>query len=136
MIFTACEDCHAFSRVDARLSNLRFPWEEKGTFTPVGSISCWLKRRGMWSLKGTEYFDSSASTVAWDPVRRYLFVGLDSGSIRVFLVDADFSCMAQMKDLSLHTARVTRLVYDAGRDELISAGRDKFIHVSARVLAG
>ncbi len=32
LMFTACEDCNILSRVDAQLSNIRLPWEVKGTF--------------------------------------------------------------------------------------------------------
>ena len=44
MLLTSCEDAHLLSRLDSKLSNLRFPWEAKNdgqVVVPVGGLNCW-----------------------------------------------------------------------------------------------
>ena len=83
VILTACEECGILSKIDAKISNLRFPWEEKGVVTPTGSFSVGLREDGKWSAVHSEYYESAASCVAWDPVRQYVHIGLGSGFLHV-----------------------------------------------------
>lgn len=55
VIFTACGDPSAVSRLDSKLSNMQMPWQKKGTgapttMVPIGSLSCWKESQSIYKL--------------------------------------------------------------------------------------
>ena len=51
LVLTACEDTSIISRLDAYISNVRFPWEQQGALVPVGSLNIWKRdEHSEWSV--------------------------------------------------------------------------------------
>lgn len=130
VVFTACEEAFALSRLDTKLSNLRMPWEKKSAITlPLGSFNCWrMDASHEWKLSTTLYFDCQVSTLCYDPDKRYVILGLENGHVICYIVDDNFSDFVLMLELIAHTDRVTGLVYHEEKDLLISCSRDKTIY--------
>jgi hypothetical protein len=56
VIFTACGDPNAMSRLDSRLSNMKMPWDKKkgpAALVPLGSLSCWKEQQNVYKLACT-----------------------------------------------------------------------------------
>jgi WD40 repeat protein len=70
-------------------------------------------------------FDSEVTCVTWDPARRYVIVGLDSGRMHVYFLNEAWAEFTPVKNLTPHSDRVVAVSYDAKRDWLLSASRDK-----------
>lgn len=132
IIITACEDCNLFSKLDARLSNMRLPWEDKddGRFAPLGTYNVYARNDTMaWELQHTEYFDTPVCSVAYDPLRRYIFVGLASGHVHTYLTDLELSDFERVCTKEVHADRVSALVYCPTRDVLLTCSRDHMVCV-------
>lgn len=96
IMFTATEDCNLLSRIDRKVSNMRFPWETKGGMVPVGSFSCWkVDNTGSdstadWKLRATIYFPVQVSAIEFDSSMRRVFVGLENGRLIDYKADIKF----------------------------------------------
>lgn len=75
-------------------------------------------------------FESEVTCVAWDPTRRYVMIGLDSGKIQCYFINEAFSEFNAVKTIATaHSERVVSLIYDPKRDVMVSASRDKKINI-------
>jgi WD40 repeat protein len=130
LVFTVSEDANLLSRLDAQFSNIKFPWEkEDPPITPVGWFSCWRRVGDKWENFAEQAFQFQATAVAWDPLRKWAFIGLENGQIQVFSIDSDSKEVVHQRDYDVHAARVSAIVYDKINDRLITCGRDKQLAV-------
>ena len=93
-VFSACELQSSLDRMDVHLWNYRFPWEEEDDFTKeaLGFVHvCIPKPDGAYYRINKLTFESDATGLAWCEKRRYLYVGLKTGLIKVFHFSDDFA---------------------------------------------
>lgn len=95
-MFVLSGDMNVASRVDAYLTNMKFPWEKEAppTLLSVGALECWvqsseseLKFERVWSRS----YPSQAICLHWESVSQTLFVGLDDGKINVMKIPSDIN---------------------------------------------
>lgn len=131
VMFTACEDAFALSRLDTKLTNIKMPWEKKSAITiPLGSFNCWrMDAAHEWKLNTTLFFDCQVSTLCYEPEKHYIILGLENGHVICYIVDENFSEFVLMLELIAHSDRVTGIVYQEEKDVLISCSRDKTIYL-------
>lgn len=64
-------------------------------------------------------YDCQASCFAWDKENRLLFVGLQTGTIKQYRIHESYKKVDVLPDISVHTSRVTGLLYDAKKGRLV-----------------
>eukprot|EP00475_Leptophrys_vorax_P025145 TRINITY_DN3515_c0_g1_i1.p1 TRINITY_DN3515_c0_g1~~TRINITY_DN3515_c0_g1_i1.p1 ORF type:complete len:572 (-),score=147.64 TRINITY_DN3515_c0_g1_i1:30-1745(-) len=129
------ENASIASRVDSFFLNIKLPWEDKSVGVPVGCFVVWKKNsKGAWAAAVIRNYDCQAACLAWDRENRIVYVGLQTGVIKVYRLNANYSKVELLPDIAVHSARVTGLLYDASRNRLISCSRDKnaFIYDTAK----
>lgn len=118
--------CYVLSRIDSYITNTRLPWEDKSVMVPVGALNIWLRDANSdWTCTTSQYYDTSATALAWDEQRQHIFLGVDTGAILVYYLDVNTTLLNNVTEIKGHSARVTSIVYDRANDRIISCGRDK-----------
>ena len=133
ILFTCCEDSFVLSRLDSYIANVRMPWEEKGATVPIGALNVWLRDSANdWSCVSSLYFDCQASFLAWDNVKQHLFVGCETGAVLIYVVnllDERNAKLVSFAEFKHHDNRITGIFFDASKQHLICASRDKTVSI-------
>ncbi len=134
LVITACEDADLISRLDSQLSNMPLPWETRSKnapTVPLGSLNCWLldSDSGSYVPVSTLFFEHQATAVAWDPVRRHIYLGLENGKTITYAASEGFTELTVVGEVAHHTKKVAKLIYaqSHGDDLLLSIGRDSLL---------
>jgi hypothetical protein len=99
ILFIACSDMNITSRVDAYITNVNFPWENKtDSHISVGAVFAY---KVTVDSNGGYYFDKlwaksypvQTGVIYWEAESSVLAVGLDNGKINLFKVNAESSYM-------------------------------------------
>jgi len=71
------------------------------------------------------------TSVAWDPVRRYIFAGMENGKTIIYYASPGFAELTVVVELAHHTKKVAKMAYVQahGDDLLVSIGRDSLLVV-------
>jgi hypothetical protein len=57
--------------------------------------------------------------MAFDPVSRTFYVGLNTGVIKRYLVNDSYTKILMLSDINVHTERVTGIVLDKRKKRLV-----------------
>jgi hypothetical protein len=99
MLLIACSDMNITSRVDAYITNVNFPWEQKSeAHISVGAVFAYKVTN---DSNGAYYFDKlwaksypvQTGVIYWEAESNVLVVGLDNGKINLFKVNSDSNFM-------------------------------------------
>lgn len=131
LLISACEDPHIVSRVNSYITNTKMPWEGKSpSEVPIGVLNIWKRdQRGNWDVSAFQEYSCQCTAVFWDAPRQRVFAGLETGLIKVYELSAPFNHLRHVKDIPVHEARVSAIIYDSASDTLISCSRDKTIGI-------
>eukprot|EP00035_Acanthoeca_spectabilis_P022150 m.442263 g.442263 ORF g.442263 m.442263 type:complete len:468 (-) comp18777_c0_seq1:137-1540(-) len=90
----------------------------------------WLKRDsgGYWPSVHEE-LPAPATALAYEPVERRAYVGLNTGVILTYAVQEDFNAITYVGSIAAHKARVTGIQVDKERELIVSCGRDKLVNL-------
>lgn len=132
MYLIATADMNPMSRLNAKVTNTKLPWENESgkSFMEVGSVEAWSfgdsssKFMKTWS-KG---YPKEAICVSFDRASNRVLVGLEDGVIDVIQITGsgyeDVTCV------KCHQGRVTGLAYDSMSNVVYSVSQDKVFRVS------
>eukprot|EP00741_Cyanophora_paradoxa_P003762 tig00000093_g3656.t1 len=134
VIIAAYEDGSVSSRLETFFTNWAAPWETEGVgpTEPLGCVVAWVEDPTVpsgYSRHMRIFCAAAPKCLAWEPRRRWLAVGHESGQIRIFQVNRDFTASRLVETVAAHAGRVTALRYDAQDDVLVSAGRDRAVNL-------
>ena len=96
ILFALISDMNVASRVDAYLTNIKFPWEKDlpDVIVSVGVLECYiLKDKDEWKFERVwvKTFNSQAISLYWDQTSNNLIVGLDDGKIMAFNIPSELN---------------------------------------------
>lgn len=133
ILLTACEDAFVLSRIDSYITNVRLPWETKGATVPIGALNVWIRDDSNdWSCVTSLYYDCQASFVAWDEIKRQVYVGCETGAVLIYnleIIDHSNVKLTSLSELKHHSSRITGLFVDVDNNRLIASSRDKFVSI-------
>eukprot|EP00475_Leptophrys_vorax_P008370 TRINITY_DN15408_c0_g1_i1.p1 TRINITY_DN15408_c0_g1~~TRINITY_DN15408_c0_g1_i1.p1 ORF type:complete len:513 (-),score=90.99 TRINITY_DN15408_c0_g1_i1:84-1622(-) len=130
IVLSACEDPNLFSKMNSYIANAKLPWESKPiSEIPVGVMNVWgrIKADGGWDVASFQEYLCPASAIAWDSIRNRCFVGLETGVVKVYNILEPFTEISHFRDLQIHSARVSEMIYESETDLLITCSRDKSV---------
>jgi hypothetical protein len=130
IVLSACEDPNFFSKMNSYIANAKLPWETKPiSEMPVGVMNVWgkVKADGGWDVASFQEYLCPASAIAWDSVRNRCFVGLETGVVKVYNILEPFTEISHSRDLQIHSARISEMIYESETDLLITCSRDKSV---------
>ena len=138
VIFTICSDMSITSRVDAYITNVNLPWEQKSdTHISVGAFFAFKVKFDI--AKGLTYekvfaksFPEQTGVVNYDRESNTVNIGLDTGRIIFYKLNPD-SCFTEYVpyiDFKPHKARVMGLSYDAKTGYIYSCSTDKKFYIT------
>lgn len=96
ILFALVSDMNVASRVDAYLTNIKFPWEKDlpDVIVSVGILECYVLRDPVeWKFERiwVKTFNVQAISLHWDQKSNHLIVGLDDGRINAFHIPAELN---------------------------------------------
>ena len=138
VIILVCSDMNISSRIDAYITNVNLPWEEKtDAHISVGAFFAFKviydPNKGFKFKKVfAKSFPEQTGVVNYDPESHSVNVGLDTGRIIFYKVnpDSDFKHFEPYIDFKPHTNRVMGVCYDAKTGYIYSVSTDKKFYVT------
>ncbi len=138
VILIVCSDMNISSRIDAYITNVNLPWEEK-TEAHISVGAFFAFKVNYDPNKGFKFkkvfaksFPEQTGVVNYDPESHSVNVGLDTGRIVFYKVnpDSDFKQFEPYIDFKPHTNRVMGVCYDAKTGYIYSVSTDKKFYVT------
>ena len=138
IFFMICSDMQFTSRVDAYITNVSLPWEEKSeSHITVGSFivfkALFDNNKGFKFKKlYAQSYPQQTGSLSYDTESNNVCIGLDNGRIIFYKInpDSNFSQYEPYIDFNPHKKRVTGLAYDSKTGFIYSCSLDKKFYVT------
>lgn len=132
VLFVICSDSNLTSRMDAYITNLNLPWEQKSD-THI-SVGCFYAFKVTFdSSKGFKFekafaksFPEQTGAIAYDANNMVLCIGLASGTVMFYKIfsESQFTQYDYMNEYCHHQGMVTGIAYDSKAGYMYSCGAD------------
>ena len=133
IIFLVCSDMNIASRLDAYITNINLPWEEKSSsHISVGAFFVFKvlfnpEKGFKFEKLYAKSYKEQTGTLAYNKEGNTVLIGLDSGRIICYKIDSEsnFTKYEEFINFKPHSKRVMGLTYDHKTGYIYSVGSDK-----------
>ena len=133
ILFVICSDTNLTSRMDAYITNLNLPWEQKND-THI-SVGCFFAFKVIYdSAKGFKFekvfaksFPEQTGAIDFDQNNMVLCIALASGSIMFYKIfaESNYTQYDYMNEYCHHRGMITGIAYDSKAGYMYSCGVDR-----------